>query len=368
MNLHALPAHRPSGRLEFIDGLRGIAILSVMLFHAFAGWPGAVPYGDQFATIWLFKYGWLGVQLFFLISGFVIFMTLEKCDSFPAFMARRWLRLFPAMLACSLFIYLTAPFFPERPAGQPLLRDLIPGLTFLEPSWWEKLLGSPQGSLEGAFWSLFVEAKFYVVFGALYFLTKRRYAIQALALIFLLWAAHHLALEHEPALIDRSLYLTKVFELISARSYGWFAAGALYYRFFHERKGRLLLLAFLTALASALTMPEVKTDAHVAALVVVCLFTAAVFETRLKKALSCRFLLFMGFVSYPLYLLHENLTVSLIARLGVWSEAIPALALPILPFMLVVGFSAVVALYAEPWLKNTIRRPMRRVRAAEGSL
>ena len=42
-------------------------------------------------------------------------------------------------------------FFYERPAGIPTLRDLLPGLTFIEPYWWQLITGKPQGMLEGAF-------------------------------------------------------------------------------------------------------------------------------------------------------------------------------------------------------------------------
>ncbi len=163
--------HHSSGanRIEFLDGLRGLAVLLVILFHSYARWPELVPYGSTFSDIMLFSYGWLGVQLFFLISGFVIFMTLDRCTNLSEFFARRWLRLFPAMLICSLFIWYTAPLFPERPAGLPTIDQLIPGLTFVDPQWLQRF-GIHAKPIEGAFWSLFIEAQFYVVAGASYFI------------------------------------------------------------------------------------------------------------------------------------------------------------------------------------------------------
>src|SRR6478735_6563808 len=176
----------PVHRLSHLDGMRGIAILLVLLFHAYARWPDHVPFGADFAEVFIFKTGFVGVNLFFLISGFVILMTLEKCTSFGIFFTKRWLRLFPAMLVCSAIVFATAPLFPERPAGLPAARDLLPGLTFIDPAIWQKIIGGTQGSLEGAFWSLYVEMKFYVVFGALYFSLGRLWAIGALCAIFLL--------------------------------------------------------------------------------------------------------------------------------------------------------------------------------------
>ena len=69
--------NEPRGRLAYLDGMRGVAILLVLLFHAFARWPDLVPYGDQYQSVPLFRVGFIGVNLFFIISGFVILMTLE---------------------------------------------------------------------------------------------------------------------------------------------------------------------------------------------------------------------------------------------------------------------------------------------------
>jgi len=122
-------------RIKYLDGLRGIAILLVLFYHAYSRWIAIVPYGDQYADFPLFKFGWLGVQLFFLISGFVIFMPLDKTANFKSFIYKRWLRLFPAMLLGSILIYVSVPFFLNRPNGIPDLINLLPGLTFIDPSW-----------------------------------------------------------------------------------------------------------------------------------------------------------------------------------------------------------------------------------------
>jgi peptidoglycan/LPS O-acetylase OafA/YrhL len=138
-----------------------------------------------YASFPVFKYGWLGVEIFFMISGFVILMTLERWSSFKEFIGKRWLRLFPGMLVCSALIFLTVPVFSGRPAGLPSLRDLLPGLTFIEPSILAYIFGSAQGVLEGSFWTIFVEFKYYVIFGSLYFLIGRNYSLVILCVIFI---------------------------------------------------------------------------------------------------------------------------------------------------------------------------------------
>src|SRR3990172_280603 len=98
-------------RIKYLDGFRGLAIILVILYHSFARWPEIVPYGDQFSNFFLFHSGWIGVQLFFLISGFVILMTLDKSIGFKNFITKRWLRLFPAILIATILIYFSASFF-----------------------------------------------------------------------------------------------------------------------------------------------------------------------------------------------------------------------------------------------------------------
>jgi peptidoglycan/LPS O-acetylase OafA/YrhL len=66
-------------RLFELDAMRGLAASSVLLFH----------FG-------VFKYGCTGVDLFFIISGFVIFMSLEKSASLKRFWLSRLIRLFPS--------------------------------------------------------------------------------------------------------------------------------------------------------------------------------------------------------------------------------------------------------------------------------
>ncbi|HTD39422.1 MAG TPA: acyltransferase family protein, partial [Mucilaginibacter sp.] len=80
-------------RIELLDSFRFIAILSVMLFHFTYSWTARDPYGKFFLHI--FHYGYLGVQFFFMISGFVISYTLENTPNLLSFYKNRFSRLFP---------------------------------------------------------------------------------------------------------------------------------------------------------------------------------------------------------------------------------------------------------------------------------
>src|SRR5271156_873217 len=93
------------GRIHFLDGLRGIAITGVLIYHGYGpAYAEFLPFGNRYRDIYPIRFGWVGVELFFLISGFVILMTLEKSRDLFDFAARRWFRLFPAMFVGSLII------------------------------------------------------------------------------------------------------------------------------------------------------------------------------------------------------------------------------------------------------------------------
>jgi len=351
------PAARGRQRIEFLDGLRGLAIVLVMLFHAYARWPDRVPYGAAYAGVPPLRYGWLGVELFFLISGFVIFLTLEKTRNFPDFMTRRWLRLFPAMLICSAIVFASAPLLPERPAGLPHWRDLLPGLSLIEPSWWGWLLESPQDVLEGAFWSLFVEVRFYAVAGCLYFWLGRDRTIAAIAMLFGVALAYRVL--HDVFPVARLHWLKLYVEITGAQYFGWFAAGALYYEYaVHGRRATLCQAVACAVLAALSTWYVDRGDnagAIAAALLVVLVFSLAVCTRRVRAALSIRPLLWLGFVSYPLYLMHENALIACIIGLGRAAPWLPAPLLPVAPALALLALAWLVARYAEPRLREWLR-------------
>ena len=346
------------GRIQYLDGLRGIAILLVLLYHAYTRWPKIVPYGHDFANFPLFSNGWLGVNLFFMISGFVILMTLDKCKTFSEFLYRRWLRLFPAMLICSLIIFSTATFFSERPAGLPVMRDLLPGLTFIEPSWLQLMFGSEQGYMEGAFWSLYVEFKFYIIAAILYFWFGRKSHVVILFTLFMTTEIVTLVNRYEYFYIAD--LIGKVFHQLSFQYFGWFTSGASFYLYASSGNKRWLTAGIVIALISSVlvrnTFHPVST---IAAITISLLFAASIVNIRLQAFLGSRVFLFFGFISYPLYLLHENMMVSMIIKLGAYFPDPLYFTLPAIPVLFITGLAYIVAKYLETPLKLAIKRIIR---------
>lgn len=106
-----MPIQRPSWLppyLPELDGLRGLAILWVVLYHCH---PRLVGTWIYYASLW----GWAGVVLFFALSGFLItsilITTRDRPHYFHNFHARRALRIWPVYLLVLAIVYLNAPWF-----------------------------------------------------------------------------------------------------------------------------------------------------------------------------------------------------------------------------------------------------------------
>ena len=106
-----MPIQRPSwlpSYLPELDGLRGVAILWVVLYHCHPRLRGTWIY---YASLW----GWAGVALFFALSGFLITSILltarDRPHFFHNFHARRALRIWPVYLLVLVVVYLNAPWF-----------------------------------------------------------------------------------------------------------------------------------------------------------------------------------------------------------------------------------------------------------------
>ena len=207
----------------------------------------------------------------------------------------------------------------------------------------------PARLLEGAFWSLYVEPEFYVVAGLLFFLIGRRNLIIVMAAIFALGEGMHLM---HLASASQGLSIA----ISSMKQFGWFAAGALFYCYFYERRSAFLQAALLMAFMAALGTSGMDWDVLRAALCVVALFGTAIYSHRFQQAISLKPLMLLGFVSYPFYLMHENMSVSAIVQLHHAGLGIPMALLPLIPFCAIFAVAYVIARYLEPLMRTAIRR------------
>lgn len=349
-------------RLRHIDGLRTVATTLVVLFHAYARWPEFFPYGSKYTDLPVISSGKPGVELFFMISGFVILMTLEKCASFGEFIRKRWLRLFPGILICSAIIYLTGPLLVHRPAGTPTIASLVPGLLLIDPYWLHVLTRLRWPLAEGAMWSLFVEVQFYFVFGLGYFLLG---SARIAFVPFALFIGSHAVLLANAAFSSNPARIGDLVTVLGTEYYGWFAVGACMYLFWTHRHYRYITLALVAGVTSSLILPDV--EAVLVGLAVLALFIATIMNTSVQAAVGSTFLASIGLITFPIYLLHENMMVSLIVQQRDAGLPIPDALLPVLPILVILSLSWIIAQVIEPRVRKAITGlvvgPLKPVRA-----
>lgn len=341
-------------RFASLDGLRGLAILGVVFYHYYSRWPES----PELYSRWFSK-GYMGVQLFFLLSGYLICLTIERCPTYGHFLYRRWLRLFPAMLVASVLIVVSSLSLYRRDDGLPGPYDVLSGLLFIDPDWLRGLAHLPvTGAIEGDFWTLFTEVKFYALFGAAFFLMGRR-AVGLLAGLALLGAAVWTVGASGGRLEATATGRLALFvgAEVNAPCYGWFAAGAFLYLYVDTRRRSCLAASAISAVLGILANlrpSDATTPFFLAA--VYGLFIAPFFVPAVGRFFSHRSWVFGGFISYPLYLLHENAGCAVILALHRSFPGIPGFLLPLLPLSFIGFVSWLIAAFLEPLLRAFLPR------------
>ena len=168
------PAHIPA-----LDGLRGCAILLVLLLHITLREP-VVETAGVLAVRNTFALGWSGVDLFFVLSGFLITGILFDAKGsggyFKVFYARRALRILPLYYAALLGVFVMPHFLGPRIAHLDLtpVREQFWYWAYLQN--YHELKGVPREFLDG-FWTLAIEEQFYLVWPLVIFFCSRRRAL-----------------------------------------------------------------------------------------------------------------------------------------------------------------------------------------------
>jgi peptidoglycan/LPS O-acetylase OafA/YrhL len=334
----------PPDRLQPLDGLRGIAILLVIGFHYFyamaapANTTTVFPYGDAFIGVPIFKYGYLGVELFFIISGFVIALTLETCATPLEFAIRRFARLWPPLLICSIATFVIVKFLPtpfSLTANQGWA-NFLPSLTLTPAPMWSWV--SPHVELiDIAYWSLVVEVRFYILAAALFWICRRGHFSVNLVIFTCLNLLIKTALKW--------LYpqVNDIYSLLFIPSFlPWFAIGAVFHDLYRSRvttrTAIFLLLPMLAIIArySLLEPAERQLSAAVicaAAVVFTVIVWAVASRKRFSNIFKARALVWLGACSYSAYLLHFGIGM---AALSVIPKAWP-ISLQVALALLVIG-------------------------------
>ena len=335
------PAAR--SRITEIDALRGIAALMVVLFHYSNTYDRIFGHGDQF---WLsFGVGRQGVELFFLISGFVIFMTLDRVRGSGDFVLARVSRLYPTYWV-SVLLTATVIALAALPGLNVAPLQVLVNLTMLQT-----FVGV--GHVDGVYWTMAIELAFYGWLLVAYQLRLTRRIESTLAI----WLAVLLVALVLLIVIDPGLSNGLVTALLL--EYGnLFAAGMLFFRMRVSPSRMTLWLLAATYLPEAVLRPE-------SALIVAGWY--AVFGLLIAGRLGFlnrRPLLFLGSISYPLYLLHQSIGWVLIDQLYAWGVE-DTLLLVLIPLAVSVLLATAVHHAVELPAQHAIRARFRRTASTE---
>ncbi len=303
-----------AGRLYEIDLLRAIACLMVVFFHYFyrgalEGW--SPPVEPAFLSL-AAQYCYLGVHLFFMISGFVIFMSANNASPLD-FVASRVSRLYPAFWVAVVLTWLVVWGFDFQEL-QVSFSALLVNLTMV-PHWFDVPF------VDGVYWSLAVEIQFYIfVWVVLRFRLMHRVELLLFGWLFL--AAINLIRPMYPLEFWLAVNWAPLFCVGAAayliRSSGWTV-----------RRGVLMLVA--SALATGYTVAKVlyPKGGGVSALDpwlvggVVAVFVGIFLLISFGKFRLRRYgwVVMAGTLTYPVYLLHENIGFVLLGRLSYFGMA-----------------------------------------------
>jgi peptidoglycan/LPS O-acetylase OafA/YrhL len=323
-----------------LDLLRLLAALAVVLFHyAFRG-----AAADGFTKISLpllepvAKYGSFGVELFFVISGFVIARSAIGRTAIDFGVARA-ARLWPVFAVCTTLTFIVTYCF-GAPRFETSFVHWAANLTMLSPAF-----GQP--FMDGAYWSIVREIVFYgwmalfVVFG----LFPRR-----VDEIVLGWLSI--------ALANEALLHSKIICYLFVTDYaGFFCAGILLAEIARGRRG--WQAPFLIAVSAVIACSEALSDGrwtsghystYIDPKVMIGLTIAAIAlvatASRIKRIpLPGKVLMALGGLTYPLYLLHQHVGYIAFNQLG---QRIPAEILVPTTAIVMIGVAFAVSRYVEP--------------------
>lgn len=349
---------RAAPRLALLDALRFGAAFAVLAYHftardndAWGSSPEKVfPDFHQFSA-----YGAFGVDLFFIISGFVILMSAWG-RSVPRFVASRVGRLFPAYwVAVLLTGFLLMVLWPtEKTVTVP---QIAANLTMAHPAF-----GIPH--VDGVYWTLWTELRFYVliaVFLAIGITAQRVVVVAAV------WPV--------AAAMAQNSDLTFVSQLLLNGNAAYFAGGMMLFLISRDPKSIIAWMVLAQnvwiagAWASQGTLGRIESSTPLEpstttgfAIVVGCFAVVAAIALTPLRHVDWRWLTVLGALTYPLYLIHEYWGWWFISLLEGHTPAVVTLMTATL---LCVAMAWLINRYVEqpfgPMLKSAVERSIGRL-------
>ena len=350
-NQHVLKPHR---RIVELDALRALAAINLMLFHFTHVYAVKFGYTSPLGFEW--PYGAYGVEMFFILSGFVNSMSLLRRRKPVDFVAARMIRIVPIFLLVIIGNLWVLQFAPHN-YQEVTTAQFIANMTLMP-----RVFGYE--CLDPVMWTLQIEMMFYCTLVILF-------RIGALSRYFIGWGT----------LLALSLILCPTLDALQTGYQQTYWFGTL------TAIRRLMLLDFVPLFAIGFLLYMIKTDVGkkwqnilgiivaagvfhsidhgkhnpLATLLIIGLVTASAYGR--VPMLRMRFLVFVSTISYALYLFHNNLGCILIHRFD--TAGVPPLACFAIALAFSFSIATIVTLRIEQPLTNMLRRTWERYRSRQ---
>ncbi len=332
-------------RLPYIQVLRFLAALAVVLFHSL-GTDGGYVQGQHSRLFQHFDLGYLGVDLFFVISGFVIYLSASRADTTaPGFLLRRLERIIPIYWVMTLFITALLLFAPGVFRGEfgYTAGSVVRSLFFVS-------FAGNNFPIIYAGWSLEYEMFFYLC-AAVLMAAARPYVWTAITLIFSGLVAVGLAADvqrHDVFYVLQFVTRPIVME---------FVLGIIVARIYRRDTPPVISLLAVGGVLAALLLTDPTSRAVVAGVPAAVLVLVAAFSspTRAKPGLVLSVLSRLGDASYSIYLV-QALTISAADKVVV--RILPSINLDVLivvTTVATVAFGFLVFTFVERPLLRALR-------------
>ncbi len=319
-------------RYQELDALRGIAALMVVLFHYTMGKPQA-----RFG----FSIGITGVDLFFMISGFVIFMSLNKIKNSKDFIINRASRLYPTYWSCVSFTFIIMSLISFHRNEHIDLIQYIGNMTMFQYYMGIK-------DLDGPYWTMIIEMIFYGLILLIFHFKLTNYLNWIFVIIIILIVS-------STSFFHVNFFFNLLNQIPLLQYISLFFAGIIFYKIYDNTNSVSYYLILFLCLICQILMYNYSGRAisyvsHLQYTLILCfyflLFTLFV-NGKLKFIISLP-TLFLGKISFALYLIHQYVSIYVIIptlinrfHINFWIASI-FISLPI-----VIGLATVITYYIE---------------------
>lgn len=331
-----VPASRNSRleRLSQIDALRGVAAVLVLLFHfTVRFWE---QYGHDEVFFFNVPFGQYGVDIFFVISGFVIFLTLHRLANSIAYIKSRFLRIFPLFWCVVLFEIVVQLYIAPAEMSKGLSHfEMLANFSLVHQYFYIP-------SINGVYWTLAFEFSFYFWILVCFKLVPEHRR----ELIVFLWVLFSVAV----FMIDDYFLQSGIpyrLQLVFLLCYSHlFAAGIVLYCSYRDKLTRLRVLMLIFFIVSHFYIHG-SLAGVMAITAIVAVYLAS---HNALWFLQNRVAIYLGTISYSLYLVHQNIGHIVMKRVFVAGYGqIEAMVLAIAISILLA--SALTFLFERPFIK-----------------